>query len=299
MEREATLLPAPHAKRIDVTRSSWGSALRTDPRVRRAQIQVAWELFDDPAFFLVGCRETDAAMASRLRISHFGVRNALIALRDLGYLTWTWEPADEGRVRTIRPGGCPDVAEQHPRQRRGGLPRGVSGRRRAMDKAVLASAFAAPQDGTDPQFQPPACSKAPEKARIDIATAPELESPAVEADGEFDTEREYEASASAMQHHRSTARPRRRAPDLSLWEQPRTIQVARAKSHAERLSWNAACRHDECGSRAIAVICAEEGRPFCREHEGYAAVPVDLARFGLGTEASLHRSGDFRHLPAA
>jgi hypothetical protein len=257
---------------------------------------VAWELFDDPAFFLVGCHATDTTMAERLRISHFGVRNALIALRDLGHVTWTWEPADEGRVRTIRPAGCPDVAEQHPRQRRGGLPQGISGRQRAMEKAVAAAASVVPQDGTDCQLQPYACTKAPEEVHIDIATAPEPTTRAVEANDEFDTERECEVSASTKRHHHSTRRPRRTTQNFLLWERPRAVQIAQAMRHAERLPWNATCRHDDCSSHAIAFICAEEGRPFCREHKGYASLPVELAGFGLGID--LHRSGDFQGLPA-
>lgn len=299
------------------TPDAWVKAIICHPDVKRSAENIAWLLSSDAAFTAEGCTASDMDIANQLDLARNSVKNALILLRVHGFIQWSWSLIDRARIRTIRPVFVLEAtAPIDPALNRGdpsaftagatlwpakaALHRGVrrSGSAEAVPPMPEPLADRALQPASTAAIPPDISLEMPDRTHPGCDTDPVLRAHAIEEHSP-DTVGKDEyldlPSASAISNGTQTGcggsavrrplaprepkreRTRRYDPAMPLWMQTTAVQNEQAAHHVGRLSWDARCGHDRCGSRNLAFVCADEGDVFCAWHRREANIPISLA----------------------
>ncbi|MBP1178550.1 hypothetical protein JOE48_000514 [Methylobacterium sp. PvR107] len=238
--------------------STWSSAIRRDPHVRRCAMSVAWAVSELIASGTAG--EDDRALAVRTGVKLSTAKNGLSQLRRAGYLDCSWTHIDGRRVRVLRP-TLPVLRHD--------IDQSLDGPGPVADTPVCLDSRYSPRPAADTpvypdsRYNPEVDAEAP---LILPAHAPEPSS--------------NDSDEKPADWTPSHTKPRR-AP--FVWELSSTAQERRARPRAthfvDQLYWRVSqlrCSHDACGIRA-SIVCGEGGEPFCQDHRGYAQYPVVLS----------------------
>lgn len=310
-----TELTLPHC--IDFTdppsMEAWAEALIDLENLKKGFVYVAWFLSVKPSFFVGGYTTKDQDLALRLKTAPNSIKNAILTLGTLGFLSWSWVKKGSIRERHLLPtlprqnrkavgpaaasedglNSAVDVTPATPDEK----PLGCDNQRHGnisvlpIFELLAGPALSEPIPAMDPiQGSDSTQSGCDETARLQqrnqgLTALPALRKaettgPSVSPPRSEDTQIGCHADE-VWDATNPRKPPRRYNPQTPLWLQSPNIQLLRAEFHAKRLAWNAVCTHDACGSRGLSFVCAEDGHGFCSRHARHAAHPIALSLFEL------------------
>lgn len=292
---------------------AWAEALIDLENLKKGFVYVAWFLSVKPSFFVGGYTTTDQDLALRLKTAPNSIKNAILTLGTLGFLSWSWVKNGSTRARHLLPtlprlnrkeigpaatsevglDSSVDVTQPPADEKALGWDNQRHGDTSVLPMFELLAGPALgehvpavdPVQGSDrTQSGCDATERSRQRNRgltaLPASRESEATGPSVSPPSSEDTQ--IGCHADDVWNAFNPSKPLRRYDAKTpLWLQSPKLQLSRAKFHAKRLAWDAVCTHDACGSRGLSFVCAEDGHGFCSRHARHAAHPIALSLFEL------------------